>query len=246
MEDYVTLIKNFDSKPNCFFGGVFDGHGGGQIAKLASEKIPEIFSEKIKQELSIEKAFQKTYSQFSEMAKEELIGSTALSFFLTGNKMTVANIGDGRLIIADRGHSKQLTTDHNVRDEKELKRLKEHGARVYNHYVIRDLSGVNVTRAFGDLFFKDSGIISEPDIFEIDLQENSVVIMGSDGIWSILTNEKVASLAISGTAEEIAKRILAGIFAKPEEPFDNISMIVIKMKKPGVRIPAGKFLRKSV
>lgn len=64
--------------------------------------------------------------------------------------------------------------------------------------------------------------------------------MGSDGIWSILTNEEVATLAILGTAKEIAKRVLAGIFAKPEEPFDNISMIVIKTKKPGARIPAGE------
>lgn len=229
MEDYAVLIENFNNNKDWTFGGIFDGHGGNKIAKLASEQIPKILLDKLNQKLPINKAFQETYSQFSKLAKEELIGSTALSFLLKGNKLYIANIGDCRLIGIRNGIVQQLTDDHTIDNANELERIKKCDARIYSKYIVRDLQGISVSRSFGDLYFKDLGVISEPEIFEVEIPEGSVIVAGSDGIWSILNNKEVSKFAKLGTAEEIAKNILAGILATPKEPFDNISIIVAKI-----------------
>lgn len=52
-----------------------------------------------------------------------------------------------------------------------------------------------MSRSFGDYIASKVGVISEPEILshKIDFKEGFIVI-GSDGIWEFLSNEKVVEI----------------------------------------------------
>lgn len=48
--------------------------------------------------------------------------------------------------------------------------------------------GLNVSRSIGDLLFRKSGVISDPDIKHFNLEEDDqILILASDGIWERMT-----------------------------------------------------------
>lgn len=58
-----------------------------------------------------------------------------------------------------------------------------------NAYISIDVNGksrsIAMTRAFGDYDFNKYGLISVPDISVTDVDNNSVLCIGSDGVWNI-------------------------------------------------------------
>jgi serine/threonine protein phosphatase PrpC len=52
-----------------------------------------------------------------------------------------------------------------------------------------------ITRSIGDLVATTIGVISDPEIIEFELNEDSkYIILASDGIWEVLTNEEVRDI----------------------------------------------------
>ena len=55
-----------------------------------------------------------------------------------------------------------------------------------------DFPGLAMSRSFGDKIASSVGVISEPEVFSIaNKDEGSTIIMGSDGIWDFICNERV-------------------------------------------------------
>ena len=70
--------------------------------------------------------------------------------------------------------------------------IEAYGGVVINKRVIGELG---VSRSFGDFLYKEMGVHCHPDTCRIKITEEiSYLIVASDGIWDMLTNQEVADV----------------------------------------------------
>ncbi|XP_047316765.1 probable protein phosphatase 2C 34 [Impatiens glandulifera] len=183
-------------------------------------------------------AFFRTYSAIDQDLKRQNridtfhSGTTALTFVKQGNHIVIANIGDSRAVLAttdDEGSLMpiQLTIDLKPNLPQEASRIRQSKGRVFSAedepgvYRVwmppnkqRNGSsgpGLAISRAFGDYFIKDFGLISEPDftMWNINTSKDKFIILATDGVWDVLSNEEAVQI-VSSTPEkeEAAKRLV--------------------------------------
>jgi len=131
-------------------------------------------------------------------------------------KCYIANVGDSRAVLcrtSSNGHRAEtldLSSDHKPSRPDEKKRILEVGGiiepiyyqgipvgpdRVWTHE--RD-AGIAMTRAIGDTRGKKAGLISEPEVKEIDLQVGDrFIIVASDGLWDVMTSEEAVNFVVA-------------------------------------------------
>ncbi|KAK6161072.1 hypothetical protein DH2020_004453 [Rehmannia glutinosa] len=153
-------------------------------------------------------------------------GTTALALVRQGDLMVVANVGDSRAVLAttsDDGNlvATQLTTDLKPNLPHESKRIAQSKGRVYScldepgvHRVWMPNGvkgpGLALSRAFGDYYIKDFGLISEPEITQRNISSrDQFVILATDGVWDVISNQEEVEI-VSSTPEraESAKRLV--------------------------------------
>lgn len=129
----------------------------------------------------------------------EYQGSTAVVVLVhvgdNGERTLVsANIGDSRAILCRGRKAINLTRDHKPSDEREKARIRSMGEDVqwdpYGEiYRVKDLS---LSRAIGDRFAKPV-VSSEAEIecFPIDEENDEFFLLGSDGLWDVMTSQEV-------------------------------------------------------
>jgi len=132
--------------------GVFDGHGGTQVADHAAKQLhknvmsqfrqkqvqPASRDEKIR--AAIKEAFNQTDREILSMAerkKYEQVGSTAVTALLHGNpklgtalRLVVANLGDSRGVLCRAGQAVAASDDHKPVRIDEKKRVERAGGLV--------------------------------------------------------------------------------------------------------------------
>ena len=61
---------------------------------------------------------------------------------------------------------------------------------------LKEFKELNLSRALGDLYCQDLGIISEPEIVEIDLKYNKgrYIVLGTNSLFTYLTNEEIGNI----------------------------------------------------
>lgn len=99
--------------------------------------------------------------------------------------LQAANVGDSTAFLKRGNQVICLSEDHKPTSENESKRVRELGVVDLPKGASR-LSGLAVSRAMGDFFFKqmNTGLISEPyvsPLFELQ-QEDDILIIASDGV----------------------------------------------------------------
>ncbi|VWU49035.1 protein phosphatase 2C, putative [Hepatocystis sp. ex Piliocolobus tephrosceles] len=116
-------------------------------------------------------------------------GSTAIVAVLLKGYLIVANAGDSRAIICFKGNSLDMSTDHKPHLQEEEERIKKAGGYISNGRVDGNL---NLTRAIGDLHFKndpflhqkDQKISAFPEIKCVTLTpDDEFLFLACDGIW---------------------------------------------------------------
>ena len=99
----------------------------------------------------------------------------------------------------------------------------------------QNLPGLAVSRSIGDKVAAEIGVIGIPDIFEIQLKPNDkMVVLGSDGVWTVLTNEEVIEIVghhihthdAEKACEEVIEAALNS-WNKRGNVTDDITVIVI-------------------
>ncbi len=50
-----------------------------------------------------------------------------------------------------------------------------------------------MSRAIGDRYVKNSGVIPTPDFYENNMQKGDILILACDGVWDVMNNEEVAA-----------------------------------------------------
>ena len=242
MEDTYTIHEEGYDKVYV----VFDGHGGSEVSKFASEKLhlyilknKNFFSNNIV--MAIKEGFAKTDN---EMKDANLLGgSCAITALINENekekKLYVANIGDCRAVLSRDGKVVALSRDHKASDKKEKERVKKAGGEVKEGRVIEHLPNdmvrrLAVSRAFGDFSRKDKGIISEPEIFVHNLDEkDEFLILASDGVWDVLSNESAVNIVRNALLERkdlnfaSNELLFKALFSDSK---DNITVMIIQFK----------------
>lgn len=134
------------------FFGVYDGHGGTQVADHIQARLhknilaqfrqkqvqPASRDEKIRQ--AVKEAFLQTDKEItsvSERKKLDQVGSTAITAMLHGNpklgtalRLVVANLGDSRAVLCRGGQAVALSDDHKPNRVDEKKRVERVGGLI--------------------------------------------------------------------------------------------------------------------
>ena len=226
MEDAHIAAVNL--KENVHVFGVFDGHGGVEVALFCAEnfltqlkKNPKFDAGKYKE--ALEETFMrmdemlstpegekrlKALKKESESKGNSFAGCTANVCIVTKEEVYCANAGDARSILFGSDGVLSLSTDHKPDLEKERARIVAAGGYVSEGRVNDNL---NLSRAIGDLEFKknpalkpESQIISAfPDvtITKID-KKYKFLLMGCDGIWEMLPAKEICEKATMRLAKE--------------------------------------------
>lgn len=100
--------------------------------------------------------------------------------------------------------------------------------------------GLAVSRALGDAVASKIGVIAVPDVFEVkdgSADGEKVVVVASDGLWGVIGNEKVMSIAskyhrkneAQAACEELVEEATKA-WNRLGEVVDDITVIVIFLK----------------
>ncbi|CAH8331846.1 unnamed protein product [Eruca vesicaria subsp. sativa] len=151
-------------------------------------------------------------------------GTTAVTLIKQGEYLVVANVGDSRAVMGTRDGENglvavQLTVDLKPNLPAEEERIKKCRGRVFalrdEPEVCRvwlpncDSPGLAMARAFGDFCLKDFGLISVPEVSFRRLTDNDeFIVLATDGIWDVLTNEEVVRIVASAPSRASAAKAL--------------------------------------
>lgn len=96
----------------------------------------------------------------------------------------VANVGDTRAVLSNNGVAERMSFDHKSTNETEVARIKNGGGIVFGNRVGGQLA---ITRAFGDYFLKNDGVIANPYINRHILKSSDkFLVIASDGVWDVI------------------------------------------------------------
>ncbi|KAL6226902.1 hypothetical protein ACLB2K_000861 [Fragaria x ananassa] len=179
------------------FYGVFDGHGGVDAASFIKKNLLNFivqdshFPDALKK--ATRSAFVKADHAIADATSlDKSSGTTALTAFILGRNMLIANAGDCRAVLGKRGRAIELSKDHKPNCTSERLRIEKLGGVIYDGYLNGQLS---VARALGDWHIKGSKgskcpLSSEPELEELVLtEEDEFLIMGCDGLWDVMSSQ---------------------------------------------------------
>lgn len=222
-QDYVfSTVKPVGNLPNLFI--VADGMGGHKAGDLASKFSVNTFIDCVKNSVSskpvqiMSDAINHTNEELLKLASTSEdyrgMGTTFVVAVIYGRSMYVANIGDSRLYLADR-ELKQVTRDHSYVEEMvQMGTLNREDARTNEYKNV-------ITRALGGA----ENVI--PDFFEIEIEDNSRILMCTDGLTNMVTDKEIESV-MSGNDDIMNKADKLVMMANQNGGKDNISVIIIE------------------
>uniref|UniRef100_A0A0D9WAM9 protein-serine/threonine phosphatase n=1 Tax=Leersia perrieri TaxID=77586 RepID=A0A0D9WAM9_9ORYZ len=177
--------------------------------------------------VAIDDAYKSTDSEFLESdSSQNQCGSTASTAVLIGDRLFVANVGDSRAIICRGGNGIDtiaVSKDHKPDQMDERQRIEDAGGFVMTWRVGGVLA---VSRAFGDKLLKQY-VVVDPEIRE-EIVDHSLefLILASDGLWDVVSNEEAVDMTRSiHDPEEAAKKLLQEAYKR--ESSDNIICVVV-------------------
>lgn len=223
-QDYVfTSECPVGNLPNLFV--VADGMGGHNAGDYASKYTVEIMERTMRRESAadpveiLKRAIAEANAHLRQRAEEDIhlsgMGTTVVAATICGDCLTVANVGDSRLYVADEEEIKQITTDHSLVEEMvRMGGIDRNTARSHPDKNI-------ITRAIGAL---DT---VEVDFFTVKLKADDIILLCSDGLSNMLEDEEIRMI-ISGQRDIVEKAEELVKAANNNGGKDNIAVILIE------------------
>lgn len=239
MEDRLSFRGRLEGRNDASLYAVFDGHGGALASEFCAQELPRyvVGSEEgweVATKAALRDAFMKTDAAFVKATEgtNRLDGTTALVALIRGTQLFVANAGDSRAILVQRGaRVVPLSRDHKPSLPDELQRITEMGGKVIFWGRWRVEGILAVSRAIGDMHLKPY-VTPEPEVTEWEVAEDDLfLILASDGIWDVLSNEMVAAFVVnhSHDVKLAAKRLCRE--ASLNGSMDNLCAVVIDLRE---------------
>ncbi|XP_034683087.1 protein phosphatase 2C 53-like [Vitis riparia] len=200
------------------FFGVYDGHGGSQVANYCRDRIHSALAEEIETAKTgfsdgnvqdyckelwtkvLTNCFLKVDAEVGgkaslEPVAPETVGSTAVVAIICSSHIIVANCGDSRAVLYRGKEPIALSVDHKPNREDEYARIEAAGGKVIQWNGHRVFGVLAMSRSIGDRYLKP-WIIPEPEVTFIPrAREDECLILASDGLWDVMTNEEVCDIA---------------------------------------------------
>jgi len=247
---------------NLSYFAVFDGHGGAKAAEFSSERLFALLVENrdellLEPEKALQKAFAQTEADWLSLAvQEDLMDGTTAAVVVVdrmAGRCIVGNVGDSEIVLGGRlldgsTFAQAITEVHHLkRSEAEAKRITDMGGRVWkgrlgHPKISPQVLSLSVSRAIGDLFFKDdkftggvaSGLTADPYINSLEVFNGSMqqefLLIGCDGLWDTVTYEEAANLVLTKfSAGEEPQAISEALvrLARDAGSMDNITVMVV-------------------
>ncbi|XP_022938792.1 probable protein phosphatase 2C 11 [Cucurbita moschata] len=232
MEDfYETRMSEVDGQMVAFFG-VFDGHGGSRTAEYLKRNLFKNLSSHpnfIKDtKTAIIEVFKQTDADYinEEKGQQKDAGSTASTAVLLGDRLLVANVGDSRVVASRAGSAIPLSIDHKPDRSDERERIEQAGGFIIWAGTWRVGGILAVSRAFGDKLLKPY-VVADPEIQEEEIDGVDFIIIASDGLWNVLSNEDAVALVQHIQDTEVASRtLIQEAYARGSS--DNITCVIVR------------------
>ncbi|KAL1224096.1 Protein phosphatase 2C 7 [Cardamine amara subsp. amara] len=283
MGDHEGISPSLTYLTSHFFG-VYDGHGGAQVADYCHDRIHFALAEeieRIKEELckrntgegrqvQWEKVFVDCYLKVDDEVKgkinrpvvgssdrmvlkavsPETVGSTAVVALVCSSHIIVSNCGDSRAVLLRGKESMPLSVDHKPDREDEYARIENAGGKVIQWQGARVSGVLAMSRSIGDEYLEPY-VIPDPEVtFMPRAREDECLILASDGLWDVVSNQEACELARKrilmwhkkngalplaerGIGEDPACQAAAEYLSKlalQKGSKDNVSIIVVDLK----------------
>ena len=228
-QDYVFASAE---KVGCFPNLLIlaDGMGGHRAGDYASWFLTESLSCFIAKSMEPEPI--RVFSSAIELANSLLLeksdsdpdlrgmGSTLVLAVIREGQLTCANVGDSRLYVIGGDSIRQITRDHSYVEE-----------MVSQGIITRDSVEYQARK---NIITRAVGIEKKvrPDFFEEELSEGDYVLLCSDGLTNMVSDEEIRKTVTgTGSLEEKTEQLIR--MANENGGNDNISVILAEYRKGG-------------
>lgn len=208
---------------------VCDGMGGANGGNIASEIACGVYTEKVKENFSIDtdeniirSAITSANTAVYEVAStsDELkgMGTTLVSVLIRADgQITAANVGDSRLYGITKDGIKQITRDHSY-----VQYLVDMGQITLNEAKKASIRNI-IIRSIGN------EAQTTPDFFTLNISEYEYLLLCSDGLSNCVSNELILKTVneLGCNTEECAEELIK--LANEGGGNDNITALVIKL-----------------
>mmetsp|Transcript_116075 Transcript_116075/g.328978 ORF Transcript_116075/g.328978 Transcript_116075/m.328978 type:complete len:443 (+) Transcript_116075:130-1458(+) len=247
---------------NLSYFAIFDGHGGARAAEFAGERLysllaadrPALLADTIG---ALRRAFAQTEEDWLATARENKLmdGTTAAVAIVdrANGRCVVGNVGDSEVLLGTRDESgrtgfQTLTEVHHLkRSDSEAQRITDAGGRIWrgrlgHPKISPQVLSLSVSRAIGDLFFKDdrytegepSGLTAEPYITSVEVCGTSTkeqfLLIGCDGLWDTVTYSEAADFVFDQLRKREEPQSISEALvrlARDHGSSDNITVMVV-------------------
>jgi serine/threonine protein phosphatase PrpC len=207
---------------------VADGMGGAQAGEVASQLAVEAFEDELSGDGSTEQrlarraqdANRRIYEISSTEHERAGMGTTLTAVYVDESNLAVAHVGDSRAYLFRDGELGRMTQDHTLVDAliRAGKLTEEQAAEHPQRSVI--------TRALG----VDPEV--EVDTWSYPARAGDVVLLCSDGLTSMISEEQIARILADETdLDRAAERLIAD--ANEAGGRDNITVILFRLEEAG-------------
>jgi PPM family protein phosphatase len=221
-----------DNEDNAFVRAplfvVADGMGGAQAGEVASALAVEEFQQALPEEGSVEErlsnrireANRRIYDRSRREHEHAGMGTTLTAVYVDDDDLAVAHVGDSRAYIFRDGTLTRLTQDHSLVEElvRQGKLTEEQAAEHPQRSII--------TRALG------IELDVEVDTWTYPARPGDVVLLCSDGLTSMIDEDRIAEILSSEPSlEHASERLVAA--ANEAGGRDNITVVLFRLEDAG-------------
>lgn len=216
---------------------IADGVGGGNAGEIASRtavsQIAGYIDQKpmasTKDKYKIVNYFKdcldvangEIYRMSNQYAANRGMATTVVVVYAEHGKAYVSNVGDSRAYLYRNGQLTQLTDDHTY-----VNTLVKAGLLSPEEAEYDERKNV-ITKALG----AEPGV--EPDFFQVDILENDIIIMCTDGLYDEVSEDEIIDvleegMTMSATCAELVSR------ANENGGHDNITVISLRVMEEDI------------
>ncbi|KAL0026653.1 hypothetical protein WJX79_001356 [Trebouxia sp. C0005] len=198
MEDAHIATIELGGAPGAAMFGVFDGHGGSEVAKFCQVYMAdELAKSRNYSEGKLQESLVDVFHRMDLLLQDDRYLRAALSApEVPGNQPGEGGTNNAGALDKVR----QLLELHRARKEGERSRIMAAGGFLSNIGGVTRVNGnLNLSRAIGDLKYKtNSGlpaneqiITAEPDVKHVVLTgDDPFFLLACDGVWDVMTNQQ--------------------------------------------------------
>ncbi|OWZ22582.1 Protein phosphatase 2C [Phytophthora megakarya] len=252
-EDRHTSTSRMVDDDLVAFFGLYDGHGGAQVAEYLAQNLHEnVFTHLRKSEpesaqslqtpdLALTDAVRTAYAATDEeIFKQQLpSGSTVVSVVVRGTTALVSSVGDSQVVLSTNGHARDMCITHTPDLSSERERILAAKGQVTKGRIYGMLG---VSRAFGDIDFKTGRgefksrfngdlVSATPDVVVHEIKsQDEFMVLGCDGLYDVMEPQDVvnfvrAKLGLHGDVQHATEELVSHAIALGST--DNVSAIIV-------------------